>query len=62
MNVGKTSVKIPRGNQKANGQKTFNNNGQKKKDKRKTIIYKTLHRKTKDRITRTPLSTVCEPM
>ena len=33
MNVGKNSLKIPRGNQKANRQKTFNNNGQKKKDK-----------------------------
>jgi hypothetical protein len=57
MNVGKNSLKIPRGNQKANRKKTFNNNGQKKKDKG---INKTPHKKTKDRATRIPLNTECK--
>ena len=68
MNVGKNSLKIPRCNQKMyieNGQtmtmakikRTDNNNGHKKKDKG---INKTLHRKTKDPATRTPLNTGCE--
>ena len=46
-----------KGQSKANPQKRFNNNGQKKEDKG---INKTLHRKTKDPATRTPLNTECE--
>ena len=53
MNVGKNSLKIPRGNQKANRQKTFNNNGQKKQDQ---AINKTPQKKTNERATRIPLN------
>ena len=43
----KKSLKIPKGKSEAVNQKDSQHNGQKTKEKRKTTIYKALHRKLK---------------
>ena len=61
MKLVKKSLKIPRGNKKPieKGQTSTMSNI--KRTKEQTIIYKTPHRKTKDRATQTTLNTRCEP-
>jgi hypothetical protein len=48
-------LKIPKGQSEVVNLRTDNTTAKRKRAKGQTMIYKTLHRKLKDRATRTPL-------